>query len=43
MAAEADRCSRRIEALSMEACVADIGKRSPSDAKKNSLTRMKDY
>jgi hypothetical protein len=35
MAAEADRCSRRIEALSiMEACVADIGKRSPSDAKK---------
>jgi hypothetical protein len=44
MAAEADRCSRRIEALSiMEACVADIGKRSPSDAKKSSLTRMKDY
>lgn len=36
---EAERCSRRIEALSiMEASVTDIGKRSPSGAKKKFIS-----
>jgi hypothetical protein len=43
MAAEADVVADVSKLSIMEACVADIGKRSPSDAKKSSLTRMKDY